>query len=247
MSSGKTLNHPSGLYPNLFILGITGSIGAGKSTFASSLKKHGADVEDSDKVVHDFLSNNHQLIKQLADVFGHKILNQDGSINRAQLGKKVFEDCHQIKKLESYLHPLVKQARLQKMDALNQDLSSKNKWMVLDVPLLFETDTYQQCDFTILVWASEETRKKRVLMRPNGSEKRYQLIKNHQMPDIDKAQKADIVISSMQSIGSIEDLAAQMGLLMRERQDKSKILLKSELLKLIKQHILYLDKSKINS
>lgn len=177
----------------MIILGLTGSIGMGKSTAAQIFRNMQIPVYDADYEVHKLLSSNGKAVHPIAQAFPTtKIKTKDGlSINRQALGTIVFDNQNQRKKLESILHPLVKE----KTDSFIKTHREKNsKLVVLDIPLLYETKGELRCDYVLVVTADPEVQKKRVLERPFMTEEKFHAILNSQYPDKEKRKKADFVV-----------------------------------------------------
>lgn len=171
------------------IIGLTGSIGMGKSTAARMLAKKGALLFDADAIVHEALAKGGAAEKKIMRLFPQSV--RAGKISRKKLGALVFQDSAKRKKLEAVLHPLVWRAR-QKKIAL-----AKKKGIdiiVLEIPLLFETGEDKKCDKTLCVSATQKTQKERVFRRSQMTEKKWKAIMVLQMKDREKRKRADFVI-----------------------------------------------------
>ena len=177
----------------MIIVGLTGSVASGKSTVASWVREMGIAVHDSDAVVHSLLASNGQAVMETISTFGPGIGAPDGSIDRKKLGGHVFANPIDREKLESILHPLVRQYRDQFLED-QQRLGSQI--VVLDVPLLYETGGDRLCDYVIVVYAGEETIRHRALSRLDMTAEKLSGILATQMPASQKCQRADFVLDT---------------------------------------------------
>lgn len=175
----------------MIILGLTGSIGMGKTATAAMFAEAGLPVYDADAAVHSLYEKGGVAVGPLSERFGD-ILKQ-GSIDRAALRAKVVNDPDAMADLERIVHPLVGQSQL---SFRQQALESESKFAVLDIPLLFETGGDQRCDFTAVVTAPADVQKTRVLSRGEMSEAQFEQIRSKQMSDADKRARADFIIST---------------------------------------------------
>jgi len=175
----------------VLIIGLTGSIGMGKSTAARQFKYLGVDVYEADKVVHDIIKNNKDVIRRIKIIFPDVMKN--GAVDRQRLGKQVFASPNALKKLENIIHPVVR--HVQKKFIMNC-ARRRRKIIVLDVPLLFETGQNENCDVVCVVTCPAFLQKIRVMSRPGMTEKKFQNILNQQMPDIEKRRHADMIINT---------------------------------------------------
>lgn len=169
----------------LTILGLTGSIGMGKSEAARMLQRLGVPVFEADAVVHQLLAK--EAIPFIAKTFPAALKN--GTVDRQALGKIVFADTKQKKVLEAILHPLV---RLKQKHFL-KTMRHKNL-VVLDIPLLFETGWDEVCDAVMVVSAPYLIQRQRVMKRAGMTEQKFQAILASQMPDFEKRKRADFII-----------------------------------------------------
>lgn len=174
-----------------FVLGLTGSIGMGKTTAARILSRVGFPVYNADKAVHDMLKIKGEAVAPIARVFPQSF--KRGAINRLLLGKIVFGHPALLKKLERILHPLVQKKE--------QDFILKAKQegaiaVVLEIPLMFETGADRRCDRVICVTAPFAVQKERVLSRKHMTVAKFKAICQHQMSDAEKRKRADFVVST---------------------------------------------------
>ena len=159
------------------IIGITGSIGMGKSTISSMLLKIGIPVFDSDAEVGAVLNNNIKIINQIYKRWPRAIvINKDKKkVNKKILADIIFKTAKDKLFLESLIHPLV-----QKQRDLFIKLNKNKELIALDIPLLFETKAYKICDYVLIADASNSIQRNRVLKRSNMTKQKFQLIKKNQ-------------------------------------------------------------------
>ena len=177
----------------MIVIGITGSIGMGKTTIAHMLKRFNIPVFDSDKEVKDILENNNLVKEQVYKLWPDVILIQanEKKIDKNLLSRKIFADKDNRKILENIVHPLVHKRRNCFIN------NSYNSFIIaLDIPLLYETGTDKVCDDILLAYTSEKNQKVRVLSRPNMTLKKFNLIKNAQWSTRMKREKNPYLIST---------------------------------------------------
>lgn len=172
------------------ILGLTGSIGMGKSATAQMFRERGVPVHDADAAVHRLYGPGGAAGKVIAERFPGTV-QPDGSVDRPALREAVLGDRQALKTLENLVHPLVRGEGRQFL-ARHQDAAL----VVLDIPLLFETGGEANCDAVLVVSAPAEVQRARVLSRPGMSETHFQAILASQMPDAEKRVRADFVIDT---------------------------------------------------
>ncbi len=175
----------------MFILGLTGSIGMGKTVAARDFAKLGIPVHESDAVVHGLIGPGGDAVKAVGDAFPG-VVNAD-AVDRGLLGAQVFDDDLALKRLEAILHPRVRAAELR---FLGQHARLQTPLVVLDVPLLFETGGERRCDAVAVVSAPYRVQRRRVLSRPGMTEAKFKSILKHQISDYEKRRAADFVIYS---------------------------------------------------
>lgn len=175
----------------MVILGLTGSIGMGKSTAAGMLRAMGVPVCDSDAIVHRLLAEGGEAVKAIGRAF--KGVVKDGAVDHAALGQLVFDDPEALKRLESILHPMVHQAQTR---FLKRSAARRDKVVVLDVPLLFEVGSDERCDAVVVLTAPRFIQEGRVLRRPGMTRERLQGVLDRQMPDAEKRRLADFVVQT---------------------------------------------------
>ncbi len=176
-------------------IGLTGSIGMGKSTVLKMFAVLGAAVWDADEAVHRLYAKDGGAVKPIASLFPEAVI--DGAVDRSILAGLVLNNHENIGKLEDLVHPLVAADRLGFLAAAKD---ANVQAAVLDIPLLFEGGADAQFDAVVVVSASEDVQRSRVLKRPGMSEQKFEAIKSMQMPDAQKREKADYIIDTGQSI-----------------------------------------------
>ncbi|HEY7608980.1 MAG TPA: dephospho-CoA kinase [Alphaproteobacteria bacterium] len=173
----------------MIVVGLTGSIGMGKSNAARSLRYLGVPVYDADAEVHKLYAKGGAAVAPIARVFPFAVRN--GAVDRAKLSELLRADPGAVARLEKIVHPLVRgiQERFLRAAAVRRE-----KVAVLDIPLLFETGGEKRCDAVIVVSAPAYLQRQRVLRRPGMSDAKLDLLLGRQMPDTEKRRRADFVI-----------------------------------------------------
>ncbi len=171
------------------ILGLTGSIGMGKSAAADNFRRLGVPVHDADKAVHGLLAKGGEAVAPIAELFPAAV--RGGAVDRAAVAREVFEDAAALDRLEAVLHPLV---RRNEMAFLGAAARRGCRLVVLDIPLLFETGAEARCDAVVVVSAPRAVQERRVLKRPGMTRERFESILARQMPDAEKRRRADFVV-----------------------------------------------------
>jgi dephospho-CoA kinase len=173
------------------ILGLTGSVGMGKSTAAAMLRRLGVPVYDADAAVHRMMRRGGSAVAKVAAVFPG--IERDGAIDRAALGQRVFGNDAALKRLEAIVHPLVREDERAFLAAMRR---RKAELVVMDVPLLFESGRDKRYDATMVVTAPAFLQRARVLARPGMTPARFAAINSRQMPDAEKRRRADFIVPS---------------------------------------------------
>ncbi|WP_330084942.1 dephospho-CoA kinase [Methylocystis iwaonis] len=174
-------------------VGLTGSIGMGKSTTAQMFREAGVPVLDSDQIVHDLYRG--AAVAPIEAAFPG--VSVDGVVDRGRLAAQVLADPEALKRLEAIVHPLVWAAR---DDFLNEQEKKGASIVVYDVPLLFETGAEKSVDAIVVVSAPEDVQKARVLARPGMTEEKFAAILAKQVPDAEKRARADFVVHTGKGI-----------------------------------------------
>lgn len=174
-----------------YVIGLTGSIGMGKSVASGMLRRFGVPVFDADAEVHKLMAKGGRAVAAVEAAFPGVV--RDGAVDRPSLGARVFGDGAALKRLERILHPMVGQAERAFLARAARD---RRKVVARDVPLLFETGGDKRCDMTLTVSAPAHIQRHRVLARPGMTEERLAQVRAKQLPDALKRKRADRVIPS---------------------------------------------------
>ncbi len=199
----------------MLVLGLTGSIGMGKSTAASALRGMDLPVHDADGAVHELMAKGGRAVDAIETAFPGVVT--DGAVDRERLGVRVFEDRAALKRLEDILHPAVREST---RDFLDLQSRADQSLVVLDIPLLYETGGEALCDAVVVVSAPPSVQHDRVMARPGMTAARFQAILDKQMPDREKRRRADFVIDTgLSKANSLRQLRAAITLL-REHPER---------------------------
>ncbi len=173
----------------MFRLGLTGSIGSGKSTTASFFREAGIPVYDADATVHRLYRG--PAAAQIEQAFPGSV--RDGVVDRPALSSMLKSSPERFAELEAIVHPLVRSAE---HDALTQAQRSGHRLIILDIPLLFETRSEARCHAVLVVHVAPEEQARRVLSRPGMTEALFHAILARQMPATEKCRRAHAIINS---------------------------------------------------
>ncbi len=179
------------------IIGLTGSLATGKSTVAQMFGQLGARVIDADKLAHQVMWRNGECYKSVVRLFGKEVLTR-GVIDRRKIACFVFDQPQKLKKLTHIIHPAVLK-RIQKVTTKLKK-SKKHKFLVLDVPLLFEVNWDQYCDWTVVVRASKVQQIKRANQHKGMTNAQAQTRIKAQWPLNKKIRLADFIIDNSKTI-----------------------------------------------
>jgi dephospho-CoA kinase len=174
----------------MIVLGLTGSIGMGKSTAASVLRRLDVPLYDADAEIHKMLGRGGAAVAAVEAAFPG-VRSETGAVDRGLLGQRVFGKPEELRRLEKILHPMV---RAVERRWVARQLARRERLVVLDIPLLFETDRIDRVDGVIVVSAPARLQRERVLRRKGMTAGRLDAILNSQLPDHDKRQRADFVV-----------------------------------------------------
>ena len=173
----------------MFILGLTGSVGMGKSATAKMFADEGVPVHDADAAVHALYEG--EAVPAIEAAFPGTTAN--GKVDRGKLGERVIGHPDEIKRLERIVHPLV--ARVRDAFLANAERDGA-KVALLDIPLLYETGGETRCDAVVVVSAPADVQRERVLTRPGMTDAKFEAILAKQVPDADKRGRADFVVDT---------------------------------------------------
>lgn len=173
----------------MIILGLTGSIGMGKTMASDGFKRFGIPVHNADRAVHAMMCEGGEAVRAMAALFPAAV--RRGNVDRQMIAQEVFADAKALNRIEGVLHPLV---RLRERKFLSQCARQGRGMVVLDVPLLFETKGEERCDGIITVSAPAFVQHQRVLQRPGMTLARFQSILTRQVPDAEKRKRSDFIV-----------------------------------------------------
>jgi len=182
----------------MFILGLTGSVGMGKSTTAGFFADAGVPVHDADAVVHRLYEG--EAVPAIEAAFPGT--TDAGRVDRTKLAARVLGDDVALKRLEAIIHPMVQEAEVRTLAAAQ---ARGDKVAVLDIPLLFETGADARVDAVVVVSAPADVQRARVLARPGMTEQKLAAILAKQMPDAEKRRRADFVVDTSGGLDAARD------------------------------------------
>ena len=196
----------------MLLVGVTGSIGMGKSTVAQMFKDHGYGVYNADDTVHYIYENDQEVIEKVERQFPGS--TKDGVVNRLALRDILNKDPDKFRDLEQIVHPVTRKYQIIYIKKL---IEEGKMGCVLDIPLLFETGGEKYVDVSVVVTASEATQQSRVVLERKVPLEIFNAIKDQQMPDRDKLKKADYIISTDNNIedtkSEVKEVAAKIKLI----------------------------------
>ncbi len=182
----------------MIVIGLTGSIGMGKTTTAKLFAEEGVPVLDSDEVVHALYRA--EAVGLIETAFPGTTVS--GAVDRQKLGEVLRENPANFGKLEAIVHPLVRE----KQEAfLAKAREEARQFALLDIPLLFETGAEERVDRIVVVSCAPDIQRQRVLSRPGMTEEKFEMILARQMPDAEKRQRADFVIDTGNGVEAARD------------------------------------------
>ncbi len=195
----------------MLLVGLTGGIGSGKSQVAQMFKRLGAYLIDADQLAHEAVQPDRPVLKRIVEAFGPEILNPDGTLERATLGRQVFDDAEKRELLNSIVHPYV----FREEERRRKEIAQKDpKAIVLfDAALLIETGSDQLMDKVILVTIDRRKQIGRIMKRDGLSREEAVRRIEAQMPQSKKKSRADYMIDGGQPLDAVE---AQVGQIYKE-------------------------------
>lgn len=195
----------------MLVIGLTGSIGMGKSTVAARLRELGVPVCDADAIVHELYEG--EAVAPVEAAFPGSTV--EGRVDRAKLSEALMRDPSGFKRLGAIVHPLVNAAERECLHAADR---SRAPMAVLEIPLLFEGGSDARCDVTIVVSAPADVQRARVLLRPGMTPDKLDLILSRQMPDAEKRNRATFVVDTGVPI---EETLAQVDRIVEQLRGRS--------------------------
>jgi dephospho-CoA kinase len=180
------------------VIGLTGSIGMGKSAAAAHFRARGVPVCDADAEVHRLYEGD--AVPAIAAAFPRAV--RGGKVDRALLAQEVAGSPDKLKRLEAIVHPMVVKAEL---EFLREQERRGAAFAVLEIPLLFETDALARVDVTLVVSAPEDVQRERVLARPGMNPEKLEALLRRQLSDAEKQARADFVVDSGKSLADMQD------------------------------------------
>jgi len=184
----------------VIVLGLTGSIGMGKSTTAGLFADEGAVVWNADEAVHQLYAPGGPAVGPVGEAFPGVVV--DGAVDRTRLAEALGRDETAFRRLEAIVHPLVAQGRLEELEAAR---IGGVRLAVLDIPLLFEGGGAAGFDAVVVVTADAKTQAERVMARPGMTRERFEAILARQTPDADKRRLADFIVRTDQGLDAARD------------------------------------------
>lgn len=189
------------------VLGLTGGIATGKSTADHFFRQKKIPVIDADEIAHDLLKVDQPGYLAIKKYFGDAYFKQDGNLDRAKLGQLVFNNHHELEKLNSLTHPLIsKEVERQ----IKNEKQKKIPLIVLDIPLLFESNAQRYCDRILVISSSEEVELKRLKKRNHLTTEEALARINSQMPLKEKEAQANYVVDNTGTINELEEKLNQV-------------------------------------
>ena len=199
------------------VVGLTGGIATGKSTVSALLKKAGAVIIDADRIAREVVKKGRPAYREIVKNFGETVLLPEGEINRSVLGDIIFNDPQAKHLLNSIVHPHVRKEQDRQLKQIEKN--DPNAFVILDIPLLIESQMYPDLSEVIVVYAPELIQIKRLMQRDNISEADALARVRSQMPIEEKKGKATIIIDNS---GSRENTRKQTLEIFRHLKDKQK-------------------------
>ena len=183
----------------MLIIGLTGSIGAGKTATAAMFRDHGVPVHDADAAVHRLYDVGGAAVEKVAAAFPG--VEVGGRIDRERLSARVVDDAAALRRLEEIVHPLVRE---QEAAFLADARARKLRFVVLEIPLLFETGAEKRCDLVVTVSAPPDILRERVLSRAGMTEEKLAGLLAQQTSDAEKRRRAHFVIETAHGFAAAE-------------------------------------------
>ena len=210
----------------MYLIGLTGSIGMGKTQTAALFEEEGVPRYDADAAVHGLYEVGGAAVGPIGEMFPEAV--RDGAVDRAALGRIVLKDGAKLAALEKMVHPL---AGATQVDFLNAQMAAGATHVLLDIPLLFETGGHEFVDCVVVVSAPPDIQRARVLERPGMTEEKFADILAKQVPDSDKRAAADFIVDSSVSVADahrqvkeiLAAVLARKGTALQARLDRAQV------------------------
>ena len=210
----------------MYLIGLTGSIGMGKTQTAALFEKEGVPRYDADAAVHGLYEVGGAAVGPIGEMFPEAV--RAGAVDRAALGRVVLKDGAKLAALEKMVHPL---ANATQVDFLNAQMAAGASHVLLDIPLLFETGGHEYVDCVVVVSAPPDIQRARVLERSGMTEEKFADILVKQMPDSDKRAAADFIVDSSVSVADahrqVKEILAAVrdlkGTVLQARLDRAQV------------------------
>ena len=208
----------------MYLIGLTGSIGMGKTQTAALFEEEGVPRYDADAAVHALYEIGGAAVEPIGEIFPDAV--RGGAVDRAVLGQIVLKDVAKLAALEKIVHPLVGATQV---DFLNEQISAGESHVLLDIPLLFETGGHEFVDCVVVISAPADIQRARVLARPGMTEEKFDDILAKQVPDFDKRAAADFIVDSSVSVADahrqvreiLAELSNRVGTALQGRLDRA--------------------------
>lgn len=197
----------------MIVIGLTGSIGMGKTTTAAMFAAEGIPVNDADAVVHDLYRSD--AVEPMRQAFPGVVV--DGIVDRAELARHLRENPADFARLEAIVHPLVRE---KERAFLEQARAAGEGIVLLDIPLLFETGGQDRVDTVVVVSCDADIQRERVLARPGMTEEKFAMILSRQMPDAEKRKRADFIVDTGQGHDAARRQVREILTSLRERKNR---------------------------
>lgn len=183
-------------------VGLTGGIGCGKSTVTDAFKKKGIVIVDADQIAREVVEPNSPALKEISEIFGSQVIQENGTLDRAALKEQVFSNTEKLNQLEAILHPKIKAAIQQEMTD-SEAFVDKSPYVIVDIPLLLEKNYNALFDHIVVVDCLPEQQIERVLQRDNMDLKIIKSIISKQIQRDDRLKHADFVLDNSTTKASL--------------------------------------------
>lgn len=184
------------------IIGLTGSIATGKSTVSKMFKEWDIPVVDADQIARDVVKPGWPAYEKIVDYFGEQVLFEDRTINRKKLGEIVFQNEEERKKLNGFIHPEIRKEMLRQRDYYIQ---LGEQAVVLDIPLLFESELFDYVDKVLVVYVDPETQMERLMERDQSSREDAKSRIDAQIPITEKKERSDAIVDNTGTIANSQE------------------------------------------